>query len=337
MTESDLDVLCGFLIKVPLEELYCLDEATMLWLPPLKGMASRTIVNTIRRSLELVKSLDDRLEIVAWLYCWMMPRNILRQWMLYKLSESLCSADFTLHKRLSSAMALPGCDNVFTPASSRSALYACIMTNEPFSGALDHQVVGLYVWRGLPYLAVYVSGERILRQFKAAFGTLMLTDSEALLDGYHFDLESTFAAICPNIGGSSWLGTGETEGANGFALMASQENGQPTSKYQLAANEDARHYAEEPIMDDRAIVSLLTPPSSDNSATDNDNPHFINGNNVGAGPASPREAAVAGEVSAEIKGIFMCQDCNKVFDESSIRANFLACPSCGCERCRELV
>ncbi|KAL3198943.1 hypothetical protein MRX96_001519 [Rhipicephalus microplus] len=158
MSERDLDVLCGLLLQMPPEALLSLNETGIWWLPDLSGSTPMQAVNSIRLALEALSYYDARVFCVAWFYCCLADRRLLRPWRSYRVSlaDAASTGEFILHDRLATALSYPGCHTVVAKVDSSDRTHACVMVTTPGRPSQEHDVISLCVVRGTPKLFVRV-------------------------------------------------------------------------------------------------------------------------------------------------------------------------------------
>lgn len=194
MTDIDVDVLCLNLSHLPVEELRMLEFTKILPDMRLAGVAQRDAVAAIRRSLQDISMLGKRLNDVAWIYCWLIPRDRLHSWVLYRFSGPTADAkNFTLHKKIANAFCSPGMSNAFQCLTYHAGRYACLMTREPESGVEEHCVICLCAWVDIPYLAVRVAGVQDIPKLRSVLQVLLEGELYQLIIGCHQELSTAWA------------------------------------------------------------------------------------------------------------------------------------------------
>lgn len=194
MTNKDVDALCLHFTLVPAEEMHRLDATNVIPIVRLAGSKRRDAIAAIRAALKSNRSSEERLQQVAWLYCWLTLRGRLQSWTLYRLNSSFAQQfeDFTLFVNIADALRSPGRNHKFVHLSCAHGRYACIMTRD-WNARLDqHSVLCFCAWMGMPYLAVRTVG---LLNAPELMDTLIgyFRNEERLL-GFYKDLRSAFAA-----------------------------------------------------------------------------------------------------------------------------------------------
>ncbi|XP_049512486.1 uncharacterized protein LOC125940407 isoform X3 [Dermacentor silvarum] len=190
MTQRDLDVLCGALIRLSMEELQSLEETAIWWLPDLKGLTQPQAIRSIRHALEAFDAYETRIFLVAWLYCVLAKQQVLQSWFSYRLATAATPAApltsrFILHERLETTLQYPGGHTKSAATESGGVIYACVMATRPAETQVEHDVICMCVQRSLPYLFVHAVTRCELRVTAALYCVLRKNPGE-ILEG-HFD------------------------------------------------------------------------------------------------------------------------------------------------------
>lgn len=196
MTDKDLEKLCYCLQRAPLEELQMLDVARVLPGVRITGLPQHYAIATIRGFLKGISSLDERLKLVAWLYCWLIPHDRLQGWLLYRLQPGFESmvCTFELHKRIAEAFYSSGMTNAFVALSCAQGRYACAVTGDQENGAEEHTVTCMCAWLDFPYLAVRSAGVINVAMFMGTLTNMVEGSLNGLLLGTYEELSSGLAA-----------------------------------------------------------------------------------------------------------------------------------------------
>ncbi|KAL3260848.1 hypothetical protein MRX96_046217 [Rhipicephalus microplus] len=70
--------VCAMLYSLPFEELHALGNYNFPWLLSVKGMCLTLAVDTVRRSIMAISDEQYRLQCIATLHAWLIPRCIYR-------------------------------------------------------------------------------------------------------------------------------------------------------------------------------------------------------------------------------------------------------------------
>ncbi|XP_065311641.1 uncharacterized protein [Dermacentor albipictus] len=283
MTQRDLEVLCGVLARMSTEELLSLKEADIWWLPDLTDVTQMQATHSIRLALEDFYADETRTFLVAWLYCCLAERELLRSWHSYRVTRAptptaTLTAHFILHERLATVLKYPGCHTKCAKTESAGVVYACVMATRPGDVLLEHDVICLCAPRSLPCLLVHATTRCELR-LAAALHVALQKKPEELLGGHFDKLGLAFASFSePRADVCGWFMSNAPDKTGRLLKTCDRTD-------QTLADQPGHPFAEAIIVDDITSALLLTPPPDD-SATDEENTHFLSGNNVGVGPPS---------------------------------------------------
>ncbi|KAL1467833.1 hypothetical protein MTO96_041885 [Rhipicephalus appendiculatus] len=105
MASCVLEEVLVHIERVSAQDRQCLDEENVAWIPRLGFLPPTMAFREIRRVLNASYTVSLRLERVAWLYCWLLPRRKIRPWLLFRFGASALHADCpTLLKALAKAL-----------------------------------------------------------------------------------------------------------------------------------------------------------------------------------------------------------------------------------------
>ncbi|KAL1480768.1 hypothetical protein MTO96_050764 [Rhipicephalus appendiculatus] len=112
MTTEDVDAFVRLVSMTTQSQLYTLDGLTVPWLPFMYGRKSKaTAVKALRKVVEKCPVRQTRLERLAFFYCWMSPRQLLRPWTLMRFSTWAADGTYSqmeLLERMDSGMKILG-------------------------------------------------------------------------------------------------------------------------------------------------------------------------------------------------------------------------------------
>ncbi|KAH6923861.1 hypothetical protein HPB50_008268 [Hyalomma asiaticum] len=193
MTDRDLDVLCDLLSHSSPEAVLSLNETGLWWLPPLAGKTHMEAVALIRFALEVFAMDDVRTFCLAWLYCCLSERLLIRQWQHYRVGTSPVplTGDFVLHRRLASALLYPGGHTMGAWIESAGVIYACVLATNPERPPSQHDVFCFSVCRSSPYL--YIHGASSNPRVINALRLVLRRDPARTPDMYLGELRFAFA------------------------------------------------------------------------------------------------------------------------------------------------
>lgn len=236
MTARDWATLRQYLSHLNRNELF--DYRALYVSPPsrMERMRRDVVLKDICRSILDVASMEERLRRMARIYCWLIPRRMLRSWRLY-LHDS--EADLAVHcptlfERIAAALRIPDYTVQMTWEIVGDATYACLLAQDEENRPLEHKPVCIALWSGLPFLAVQVERDDIECRFSVALSAALVGDSFTLLDGIHDDLDS---ALCAGSTFVSQLRDDASQGAQHIVLFREA----PTVKDNIPAEEVGTH------------------------------------------------------------------------------------------------
>ncbi|KAH6922023.1 hypothetical protein HPB50_007647 [Hyalomma asiaticum] len=197
MTDRDLDVLCDLLSHLSPEAVLSLNETGIWWLPALAGKTHTQAVALIRRALEVFLMYDVRTFCVAWLYCYLSERQLIRHWQQYRVGTSAVAltGDFVLHKLLASALLYLGGHTMGAYIERSGFIYACVMARHHERPPLQHDVFCFSVSCSSPYL--YVQGTISNPRFIDALRLVLQRDPARVRDMYLGELRFAFTPSSP--------------------------------------------------------------------------------------------------------------------------------------------
>lgn len=196
MTDQDIETLCSAFYCLRFEEIHSLDNALFPWLPQVRGLTLLKAVEQIRGALKCIEDHHQRLQAVASLYCWLVPRGIFDKWTLYRLHRNLAELEASaVMVKLAQAMESPGCGRGGGFLDTGSAMYFCVMTMEEPGEPIEHKLVCFCIWHQLPFLAVHASGGLLQRVNLSGALRVVLGDPEMLKCGTFDDLRSARLAL----------------------------------------------------------------------------------------------------------------------------------------------
>lgn len=191
MSDEDMETLCGIFYNLPFEELHAMDTLNYPWLLKLKGLSLLPSVNRICCSLKAVQDTPVRLKRTATLYSWLIPRNVYRPWILYRISALLEQHDVRtvgsmLHEAVQSFSGGMG-DGI----DIGTAVCITVLTER---SPLEYSPVCLCIWRGLPFLAVHAADVTSDGASHRAALASVIGDLENCWHGIYTDLRSAHSA-----------------------------------------------------------------------------------------------------------------------------------------------
>ncbi|KAL1424452.1 hypothetical protein MTO96_020236 [Rhipicephalus appendiculatus] len=163
MSRNDLTRLHSFLRQLPANLLRSLNHANHAWLPRLHDTVPERLATAICASIDPshVDRNEEFLQKLAWLHCWLIPRNVRGfPWVLYRRNGPCTpSEDYKLHERFIARFDDPSCRMAHAMILTMSAVYSCIITTDTEIQTPDRTTaVCLTVWPGQPFLGVATLG-----------------------------------------------------------------------------------------------------------------------------------------------------------------------------------
>ncbi|XP_037526210.1 uncharacterized protein LOC119403340 [Rhipicephalus sanguineus] len=176
MALSVLEELLVHVERVCAEDLQCLDEENVAWIPRLGILQPTLAFREIRRVLYASYTVSMRLERVAWLYCWLLPRRKIRPFSRRPTTLSLRHVCGTY--------------------------YACLINKFPGPNSPEHTVMFLVLWSGQRFAAAYAGTDDEQLRLTAGIHVALRGESVQLLMGLHADLDVAFSAGRQDVGGT---------------------------------------------------------------------------------------------------------------------------------------
>lgn len=210
MSDDVLTTLSSVLSRLTVTELRSLDELGVPWLPPLQKLSPRRAVNKIVGSLQAKGTRRARLECVALLYCWLLPRQQQQQpWYLFSVEEVSKLADFRrLLERSAAALRLRSNDVTLQWTLRGGAVQSCLLI-ENLEAPASEEMSAAYVvlWPGLPLLAVHAPVRHARRAVLLALSRALRDFPVKRLNVPRQDLGAAFRASLALLGLSVDEGT----------------------------------------------------------------------------------------------------------------------------------
>ncbi|KAL3244124.1 hypothetical protein MRX96_047281 [Rhipicephalus microplus] len=167
MSEKDIGVVCSMLNRLPEAGVQSLTKADIWWLPNIESVPKRRAIVSICDAIRSFDSARRRLSAIAWLYCCLAEKRVLKWWYAYCFDSSSSTVldRFTLPDRLVSVLKVHDDCTVCEKVERDDAVYACIMTVLAPSVHADHNALCFCILRTLPYVFVHVLANRSKFQF----------------------------------------------------------------------------------------------------------------------------------------------------------------------------
>lgn len=221
MTDDVLATLSSVLSRLTLTELRSLDELAMPWLPSLQKLSPRRAVNKIMGSLQAKVSRSARLECIALLYSWLLPRQQPQQpWDMFSVEEVSKLADFRrLLERSVRALRLRSHDVTLQWTLRGGAVQSCLLVQN-LEASEEMGAAYVVLWPGLPLLAVNAPGRHARREVLLALNKALRGFPVKRLNVPRQDIGAAFRASL------TLLGLSVDEGTLDVPAMAVPPGGQ---------------------------------------------------------------------------------------------------------------
>ncbi|KAL1482490.1 hypothetical protein MTO96_033758 [Rhipicephalus appendiculatus] len=127
------------------------------WLSPLRNLQPEVAVQEIRRLVEDSSSATVYLNRIIWFYCWLMSRQKIGPWLLFRFNVPGQFIDYNAVLgslvRTQPPVSRPTALGVFR---DQGAFYACMIRNRTSPYRRQLVVLPFVLWSGWPFVAAYV-------------------------------------------------------------------------------------------------------------------------------------------------------------------------------------
>nr|XP_054934378.1 uncharacterized protein LOC129388259 [Dermacentor andersoni] len=200
MVDNVVDRLFSYLDRVSQQDLLSLDAENIEWLPRLGTLLPETAVRELQRVIADSGSTSHFLPRIAWLMCWLMERNKIRPWLLYRFGASFLQADHaSLLEVVASILQRPGYRMTIQVRHREGTYYACMINGYASPVNEGNVIMCLVFWHGLSFAAAYVGRADHQRQLADALHYALNGETVELLEGLHADLRAAFRIGCRNL------------------------------------------------------------------------------------------------------------------------------------------
>lgn len=197
MTAADLALLKSQLEELSPAHLWTLDDAFVPWLPPLQNSTRRRAVSDIIRALKRIEAPRQRLQCLAWLHCWLLPRRSIRPWHAIRFEKAEVLTDFRrVLSRTASVLRFDGCEVTLTWTVDEGTVFACLLVQRLQSLSPDHEAYYVALWPGLPLVTMFAPEQRSVRRLRLALYRATAGAPMQELDVPNGELEVVFRACC---------------------------------------------------------------------------------------------------------------------------------------------
>ncbi|KAL1468371.1 hypothetical protein MTO96_041518, partial [Rhipicephalus appendiculatus] len=191
-------------------QLQRLDEENEPWLPRLGTLPLQMTIREIVRVLEASVTVSSCLERVAWLYCWLMPRDMTGPWMLYRLGPSALQLDgLMILRTVSRGLPSIGQPTTLSVRCCHGTFYACMIRRCGLN-PIDRRYVVMFLvlWEGHRFAVVYAETSEDWRLLATALYVALSGASVELTQGMYSDINSAFSAAHTDLGGPTIMRVG---------------------------------------------------------------------------------------------------------------------------------
>lgn len=203
MTRNVTEELFVHIQRVSPQDLQCLDEKNVAWLPPLRTLRPETVVPVIRRALGASPGVFVFLERLAWLYCWLMQRRHIRPWLLFRFGGRAVQFDYdVLLGNLADALQSIPRHTTINAWRDSGTYYVCLINNYADPNTQISGAIFLVLRRGQRFAAAYARTHEELLTLTAGLHVALRWESVELLRELHANLDAAFWAGRQDVGGT---------------------------------------------------------------------------------------------------------------------------------------
>ncbi|KAH7940009.1 hypothetical protein HPB52_020271 [Rhipicephalus sanguineus] len=203
MSAKDLHVLRSYLARLSVQQLSDLRETrdVLPHLRPVNPANPQATIDEILCTLRSIRPKTRQLRRLASVYSWLIPQNLLPSWFLYRVDPMMAAlGDFSLYKRLAFLIRMRCSPASLVCMASPTGAYGCIVALDPDSAQRNrHSVLPMYTWRGVPFMAVCISGLQSVRRFRHLLTEVFERNHEEQLVGFYADIDGAFAAALQEV------------------------------------------------------------------------------------------------------------------------------------------
>ncbi|KAL1482494.1 hypothetical protein MTO96_033762 [Rhipicephalus appendiculatus] len=195
MAMDALQLLPFHVERLTAEDIQCLAQAQDAdWFSQLSSLQPEVAVREILRILEEPSSGTGFLQRAGWLYCWLMSRQKIGPWLLFRFGASVLQADcFVLLDNVLRALRSIGRPGYLSMRKEQNTFYSCIITKRSNSTTRKYDLAFVVLWGGQRFAATYIMNEQ-QRNILTCLHIALSGESVELLEGHHADLDATFRA-----------------------------------------------------------------------------------------------------------------------------------------------
>ncbi|KAL1436729.1 hypothetical protein MTO96_049408 [Rhipicephalus appendiculatus] len=195
MSNEDISRLCKFFYELTLEDIHSIEIRLFPFLSPLEGMELLPAVDSIYRNIKAINGEHERLQSMATLYSWFLPRAKRTPWALYSIQRILSVLDapqigLTLARKVRS-LDNSAIEGVF---DAGNAWCLTILTTQGTLSPAKYIPICINIWKGLPFVAIHIPKETCRDATDWPLLASIVGDLEKCFRGLYFSLTAARAA-----------------------------------------------------------------------------------------------------------------------------------------------
>ncbi|KAH6940711.1 hypothetical protein HPB50_005270 [Hyalomma asiaticum] len=150
--DNVIDNVCAEASLLTDEDYFALDRRSFSWLwMAIGGLQPMQVHEGVRRCLEMIQDDNRRLQCIAELRAWLIPRRVYRDWWFYRLDTSLAQLDKAAFRtRLIEVLQSAGYIAAHGSEDAGSFMCVSVLTVPP-----ECKPICFAIWREYPYVAVH--------------------------------------------------------------------------------------------------------------------------------------------------------------------------------------
>lgn len=201
MAVDVLEDLLLHIYRLTMQDIQCLAEVQDVdWFMRLRTLPPELAVQEIRCLLEDSSCASVFLERVFWLYCWLVSRQKIGPWLLFRFGASALQVDFnTLLGNVARAMRSLGRPVFLRVQRDCGTYYGCMISNRSDPTTRKWEVVFVVLWSNQRFAAAYAGTNEQQRTLMTCLHIALNGESVELLQGLHTDLNAAFRAACRDL------------------------------------------------------------------------------------------------------------------------------------------
>ncbi|KAH6940710.1 hypothetical protein HPB50_005269 [Hyalomma asiaticum] len=171
---------------------FALDRRSFSWLwIPIGGLQPMQVFEGVRSCLQMIEDDNRRLQCIAELRAWLIPRYVHFHWWLYRLDTPLAQLDKAAFRaRLIELLQSAGYIAAHGSEDAESFLCVSVLTVPP-----ECKPICFAIWREYPYVAVHAPGMTTDEAVRSPVLALVLGDLEKCMYGPFHNLRIAVEAV----------------------------------------------------------------------------------------------------------------------------------------------